>query len=71
MGPTTLLLADATGEAAQIELREQNPFALRSTATSTATLPPQGQAALSAEGDSPLVADRLLRDRRRAKQVVV
>ena len=67
MVPTQVLLADAPGETAQAELREHNPFASRSS-TSSATLPTQGQAECSAEGDSPRVASSLLRDPRRAKQ---
>ena len=71
MVPTSLLLADAPGDAAQAELRAHNSFALRSTIALTATLPTQGQAWCSAEGDSTRVAGSLLRDPRRAKQVVV
>ena len=70
MVPTPVLLADAPGETAQAELREHNPFASRSS-TSTATLPTEGQAECSAEGDSPRVAGSLLRDSRMAKQTVV
>ena len=71
MVPTPVLLADAPGETAQAELRENNPFASRSTSTSSATLPTQGPAGCSVEGDSPRVACSLLRDPRRAKQMVV
>ena len=40
---TPVLLADALADAAQAELWAHNPFASRSTITSTATLPTQGQ----------------------------
>ena len=70
MGPTPVLLADAPGETAQAELREHNPFALRSS-TSSSTLPTQAQAECSVERDSSRVAGSLLRDPRKAKQLVV
>ena len=70
MVPTPVLLADAPGETAQAELREHNPFASRSS-TSSATLPTQGQAECSGERDSSRVAGSLVRDPRRAKQMVV
>ena len=65
MVPTPVLLAEAPGETAQAELREHNPFASRSTSTSCATLPTQGQAVCAAERDSPRVAGGLLRNPRR------
>ena len=43
MVPTPVLRADAPGDAAQAELRENNPFASRSTASSTAPLVTQEQ----------------------------
>ena len=44
-------LADAHRDTAQVELREVNPFGLRSTVTSNATLPTQGQAVCSGNGN--------------------
>ena len=44
MVPTPVLLADAPGETAQAELRERNPFASRSTSTSSWTRDPEGEA---------------------------
>ena len=52
MVPTSVLLADAEGDAAQAELRAHDPLAVRSTRTSTATLPTQAQAGCTSEGDS-------------------
>ena len=69
MVPTKVLLADPPGETVQTELSEHNPFASRSS-TSSVTVPTQGQAECSAEGDSPRVAGSLLRHPRRAKQIV-
>ena len=68
MVPTPVQLADAPGDAAQAQLREQNPFASRNTVTLTSTLPTQGQAECIAEGNSPRVAGSLLRDQRRANK---
>ena len=56
---------------AQAELCEHNRFALRSTVTSTATLPTQGQDGCSGEGKLPRAAGSLLKDPRRARKVVV
>ena len=71
MVPSPVLLADAPGETAQVELRERNPFASRSTSTEYATLATLGHAECSAEGDCPRVAGSQLRDPRRAMQLVV
>ena len=71
MVPTPVLLADAPGDTAQAELREPNPFASRSTVTSTATLPTQGQAGCSGEWKLPLAARSIVKDPRRARKVVV
>ena len=68
---TPVLLADAPGETAQAELREHNPFASRSIVTSSATLPTQGQARCSGEGQLPRAAGSLLKDPRSARKVVV
>ena len=71
MVATPVLLADAPGDTAQAELREPNPFAWRSTVTSTPTLPTQGQAGCSGEGEFPRAAGSFLKDQRRARKVVV
>ena len=63
-------LADAHRDTAQVELREVNPFGLRSTVTSNATLPTQGQAVCSGEWQLPRAAGSLLQDTRRARQVL-
>ena len=70
MVPTPLLLADAPGDAAQAELRAKNPFASRSTTSSTAILAMPEQIGSIAGGDSPWAKGCLLKDPRRAKQVV-
>ena len=71
MVPTPVILHDATGDTAQAELREANPFASRRTVTSTATLPKQGQAGCSGKGELPRAAGSLIRDSRRARKVVL
>ena len=68
---TPVLFGDAPGDTAKMELREHNPFALRSMVTSTATLPTQGQAGYHAECASIRAAGSLLNDSRRAKKVVL
>ena len=68
---TPVLFGDAPGDTAKVELREHNPFALRSTVTSTATLPAQWQAGCSGEGELPRAAGSLLNDSRRARKVVL
>ena len=69
---TPLLLTDPPpGETAHGEHLEHNPFAFPRISTSSATLPTEGQAGCSAEGDSTRVAGNLLRDQRTAKQLVV
>ena len=70
MVPIPVLLADAHADTAGAELREHNPFASRSTVTSTATLPTQGQPGCSGEGELPRAAGSLLKDPRWARQVV-
>ena len=70
MVPTPVLLAHAPGDAAQAELRANNPFGLRSTGNSTSTLPSQGQTEGTAEGDSLWVGCSLLRVPRRARPVM-
>ena len=70
MVPTPVRFADAPGDAAHAELWAHNPFAMRSSVTSTATLPTHGQAGCIAEGDSPPAAGSLLKDSRRAREVV-
>ena len=69
MVPSQLLLADAAVDTAQAELLEHNHFALRSTVTSTATLPKQGQAGCSGELVLPRAAGSLLKDPRMARHV--
>ena len=64
-----VLLADAPEDAAQAELRANNPFASRSTASSTAPLATPEQFGSIAGGDSPWALGSLLKDPRRAKQV--
>ena len=65
-----VLLADAPGVTAQAELREHNPFASRCTVTSPATLPTQGHAGCSGEGEIRPAAGSFLKDPRRARRVV-
>ena len=69
--PTPELLAEAPGETSLAEVLELIPFASRSTPTSSAIQPTQGQPECSAEGDSLMVAGSLLPDPRMASQVVV
>ena len=71
MVPTPVLLAETPGDTAQAELHEHNPVASRSTITSTATLPTQGQAGCSGEGELPRAAGSFLKDQQRARKVVV
>ena len=66
-----MLFGDGPGVTAQVEQRENTPFAMRSTVTSTATLPAQGQAGCPAEGDFPRAAGSLIKDSRRARKVVL
>ena len=68
--PTPVLLADVPGDAAQAELRANNPFASRSTTSSTAPLAMPEQVGSIAGGDSPWASGSLLKDPRRAKQTV-
>ena len=70
MVPTPVLLADVPGDAAQADLRANNPFASRSTASSTAILAMPDQVGSIAGGDFPWTSGSLLKDPRRAKQVV-
>ena len=69
MVPTPVLLADAPGDAAQAELRANNPFASRSTTSSIGLLAMPGQVGSIAGGDSPWASGGSLKDPRRAKQV--
>ena len=70
MVPTPVLFGEAPGDTAKVELRDHNPFALRSTVTSTATLPAQGQAGCTVEGDFPRAAGSLIKASRRARKVM-
>ena len=70
MVPTPVLLADVPGDATQANLRANNPFASRSTTSSTALLAMPEQAGSIAGGDSPWALGGLLKVPRRAKQVV-
>ena len=69
MVSTPVLLAESPADTPKVELRDHNPFALRSMFTSIATLPTQGQAGYQEEGDSPRAAGSLLKDTRRARQM--
>ena len=69
MVATPVLLADAPGDAAQADLRANNPFASRNT-SSTAPLATTEQVGSIAGGDSPWASGSLLKDPRRARQVV-
>ena len=59
---TQVLFVDAPGVTAQVEQRVNTPFAMRCTFTSTATLPAQGQAGSTAEGDFPRAAGSLINE---------
>ena len=61
MLPTPVLFAEAHGDTPQVELREHNPFASRSTVT----LPAQGEAGCDAEWDPLRASGSLLKDPRR------
>ena len=69
MVPTPVLLADVPGDAAQANLRANNPFASRSSTSSTVLLAMPEHAGSIAGGDSPWALGSLLKDPRRAKQV--
>ena len=68
--PTPVLIADASGDAAQADLRANNHFPSPSTAPSTAPMATPEQVGSIAGVDSPWVSGSLLRDPRRATQVV-
>ena len=68
---TPVLFCDGQGDTAKVELRELNPFALRSSFTSTATLPAQEQAGCSGEEELPRAAGSLIKDSRGARKVVL
>ena len=71
MLPTPLLFAEAVGAIAHVDIREHNPFASRSTATSPINLPTLGQAGCDTEGDPPRATGSLLRDPRKVPKSVV
>ena len=70
MDATRVLLAETPGDTAQTELREHNPFASRSMVTSSATLPTQGQAGCKPVVEPPRATASLLKDPRRANNLV-
>ena len=70
MVPTPVLFAETPGDNAHDELRDHNPLPSRSTVPLTATLPTQGQAGCSGEGDPTRAPGRLLQDPSKAGQDV-